>query len=287
MKKRLFLAVLEGLGIGETPDASDYGDAGANTLKAIYDYGKLNVPFLRNLGLFNLYDIGVGRRSCIVFGAFGQCAPSSRGKDTVEGYLELSGNIVKEELPPVTDIDSTSFRHLSHHKRTFIDLIRANGKDVLTIGRATDFFGERVPGVTDSQSDQRQCLNSIADAIRSSFDGICIAGLPIPRGDSSSGDVAAMCRSLTYFDKRISKFVQLMNPQDMLIITGLHGSNSPSGERCSREYVPFLVLSGSIKRAFRIEDDLSLADVSATALDFFNIENKLDGTSILPVISKK
>ena len=54
MAKRVFLIVLDSVGIGEAPDAADYGDAGSNTLKACFDTGKLAVPNMTKLGLFNI-----------------------------------------------------------------------------------------------------------------------------------------------------------------------------------------------------------------------------------------
>ena len=56
-KRRVFLIVLDSVGIGEMPDSADYGDAGSNTLAACARSGKLNIPNLRQLGIFNI-EIG-------------------------------------------------------------------------------------------------------------------------------------------------------------------------------------------------------------------------------------
>ena len=51
---RVFLIVLDSFGIGELPDAEKFGDKGSNTLKACFKSGKLSVPNMKKLGLFNI-----------------------------------------------------------------------------------------------------------------------------------------------------------------------------------------------------------------------------------------
>lgn len=52
--KRAFIVVLDSMGIGYEPDAADFGDVGANTLKSIRNNENFNCPNLQNLGLFNI-----------------------------------------------------------------------------------------------------------------------------------------------------------------------------------------------------------------------------------------
>ena len=54
MKKRVFLIVLDSLGAGEAPDAADFGDKGANTLRSLSRCDRLAIPNLRRLGLANI-----------------------------------------------------------------------------------------------------------------------------------------------------------------------------------------------------------------------------------------
>ncbi len=98
--ERLILIVLDGVGVGELPDAAVFNDSGsnsiANTAKAI---GGLNLPNLQKMGLGNLAKIiGVAPRKNTT-GAYGKMNEASKGKDTTVGHWELTGIISPKPLP--------------------------------------------------------------------------------------------------------------------------------------------------------------------------------------------
>lgn len=99
MTKRVFIIVLDSVGIGEMPDAANYGDAGSHTLKACYDTGKLHVPNLQKLGLFNIEGIGCGEKAAAPLAAFARMREASAGKDTTIGHWEIAGIISPKPLP--------------------------------------------------------------------------------------------------------------------------------------------------------------------------------------------
>lgn len=92
MFKRVFLIVMDSVGIGELPDASRYGDEGSNTLGNIAESQQgLNVPVLEKLGLGCIAPLkGV---ECVVCprASYGKMAELSRGKDTTSGHWEMAG----------------------------------------------------------------------------------------------------------------------------------------------------------------------------------------------------
>lgn len=97
--KRVFLIVLDGVGVGELPDAPVYGDQGSNTLgnlsKAV---GGMDLPFLEQAGLGKLTKIqGVGADT--IGGMFGKMAEVSPGKDTTTGHWEIAGLILSKPFP--------------------------------------------------------------------------------------------------------------------------------------------------------------------------------------------
>ncbi|MCR5307344.1 MAG: phosphopentomutase [Oscillospiraceae bacterium] len=93
MAKRVFLIVLDSCGCGELPDAADYGDAGSHTIRALVETGRLHVPNLTKMGLFNIDGIGCGTPVEAPTAAYGKCAERSRGKDTTTGHWEIAGLI--------------------------------------------------------------------------------------------------------------------------------------------------------------------------------------------------
>ena len=93
MAKRVFLIVLDSCGCGELPDAGRFGDEGSHTIRSCYDSGKLHVPNLARMGLFNIDGIGVGTPAESPCSAYGKCAERSAGKDTTTGHWEIAGLI--------------------------------------------------------------------------------------------------------------------------------------------------------------------------------------------------
>ncbi len=102
-KRRVFLIVLDSVGIGEMPDSAQYGDEGSNTLAACTRSDKLDIPTLRQLGIFNIQGVGCGTPVEHPTGAVARLAEASKGKDTTIGHWEISGVISPKPLPTYPD----------------------------------------------------------------------------------------------------------------------------------------------------------------------------------------
>ncbi|MFB9277302.1 phosphopentomutase [Cohnella cellulosilytica] len=90
--KRIAVIVLDSVGIGELPDAGQYGDAGAHTLGHIIERTPgLALPNLRKLGLANIASLGAWQPEPAPSGYYGKMAEVSVGKDTMTGHWELAG----------------------------------------------------------------------------------------------------------------------------------------------------------------------------------------------------
>jgi phosphopentomutase len=100
MINRTIVIVLDGVGVGETPDAGEYGDVGSNSVgNTARVVGGLNLPNMEALGLGNLTDIlGVPPRRQTK-GAYGKCREKSSGKGSVVGHWELMGILTKDPFP--------------------------------------------------------------------------------------------------------------------------------------------------------------------------------------------
>ncbi len=101
--KRVFLIVLDSVGIGGAADAKDFGDDNPNTLKSIAASKNFNTPNLARLGLFNIDGVDFYRREENPRGAFARVIEASAGKDTTIGHWEIAGIISKKPLPTYPD----------------------------------------------------------------------------------------------------------------------------------------------------------------------------------------
>ncbi|MGE0593486.1 MAG: phosphopentomutase [Vicinamibacterales bacterium] len=99
---RVILIVLDGVGIGELPDATAYGDVGSDTLGNLARRVPLAVPTLRALGLAQVAAIG-GPAASAVTGAFGRMQEASAGKDSVTGHWEMMGIVLDRAFPTFPD----------------------------------------------------------------------------------------------------------------------------------------------------------------------------------------
>jgi len=95
---RAIVIVLDGVGIGELPDAASYGDHGSDTLGNIARRVPLEIPTLRRLGLPRVAAIG-GSAGGNAEAAFGRMAERSAGKDSVTGHWELTGIVLDRAFP--------------------------------------------------------------------------------------------------------------------------------------------------------------------------------------------
>ena len=100
---RVFLIVLDSVGIGGASDAKDFGDDNPNTLKTIAASGKFHTPNLARLGLFNIDGINFYQREENPLGSFARVVEASAGKDTTIGHWEISGIISERPLPTYPD----------------------------------------------------------------------------------------------------------------------------------------------------------------------------------------
>ena len=97
--KRIIWMVLDSVGIGEMPDAAEYGDAGSDTLGHIAQSRKLHLNNLCRLGLGNIRPLDRLPPDPAPQGAYGRCALASPGKDTTTGHWEMAGIHLAKPFP--------------------------------------------------------------------------------------------------------------------------------------------------------------------------------------------
>lgn len=92
------LIVLDGFGIGESPDAKVFGDEGSNTFLNTNKQKPFNIPNLEKLGFKNIDGINLKTNEEVV-GCYARLEEISMGKDTTTGHLEMSGVVLEKPYP--------------------------------------------------------------------------------------------------------------------------------------------------------------------------------------------
>lgn len=97
--KRVFLIVLDSVGIGAMPDAAEYGDEGTNTLRSAASSPFFAMPNMKKLGLFHIDGAGFEVPEGEPLAVIARMREASSGKDTTIGHWEIAGVLSKEPLP--------------------------------------------------------------------------------------------------------------------------------------------------------------------------------------------
>lgn len=384
---RVFLIVLDSFGVGNAPDAAAFGDEGSNTFKACYNFGKLNIPNMKKLGLFNIDGVDFGEREKEPLGAYARLVEESAGKDTTIGHWEIAGIISEKPLPVFpngfpsdvikeferrtgrktlcnkpysgtevikdygaehmktgalivyTSADSvfqvaanenvvpvkklyeyceiardilkgdyavgrviarpfvgtspenfarTSNRHdfsLLPPSKTMLDILKDNGKDVLSVGKIIDIFaGQGITEFVRTVSNADGMIKT-AEFQKKDFDGLCFVNLvDFDMKYGHRNDVAGYTNALNEFDIALGDFMKNMREDDVLMLTADHGCDpsTPSTDH-SRECVPLIICGNNVKSG-NLGTRKGFACIAKTILSMFNLKNTFFGEDLAPEI---
>src|SRR5699024_8652024 len=102
--KRVFVTVLDSVGIGEAPDAENFGDSGADTMGHIAEVlGDLHLPNMEKLGLGNICEFPGVKKVEKPEAHFGKMREASNGKDTMTGHWEIMGLHIEKPFQTFPD----------------------------------------------------------------------------------------------------------------------------------------------------------------------------------------
>lgn len=384
---RVFLIVLDSFGVGNAPDAAAFGDEGSNTFKVCFDSGKLNIPNMKKLGLFNIDGVDFGEREKEPLGAYARLVEESAGKDTTIGHWEIAGIISEKPLPVFPDgfpdevikeferrtgrktlcnkpysgtevikdygvehmktgalivytsADSvfqvaanenvvpvkklyeyceiardilkgdyavgrviarpfvgtspenfarTSNRHdfsLLPPSKTMLDILKDNGKDVLSVGKIIDIFaGQGVTEFVRTVSNADGMIKT-AEFQKKDFDGLCFVNLvDFDMKYGHRNDVAGYTNALNEFDIALGDFMKNMREDDVLMLTADHGCDpsTPSTDH-SRECVPLIICGNNVKSG-NLGTRKGFTCIAKTILSMFNLKNTFFGEDLAPEI---
>ncbi len=185
----------------------------------------------------------------------------------------------------------TSNRHdyaLKPFGKTAMDALRDAGLDVISIGKIKDIFdGEGITRAMKSKSSVHGMEQTI-EVAKEDFHGLCFVNLV--DFDALWGhrrDPRGYAQEIEKFDVNLGVLLKELKEDDLLIITADHG-NDPTytGTDHTREKVPFLAYSPSMKGSGKIPETDTFAAIGATVADNFDVrmpENTI-GASVLDVL---
>lgn len=169
---------------------------------------------------------------------------------------------------------------------TMCTLLERAGKTVYGIGKIEDIFCHR--GITKSNhaAGNPACMEAMFAAMQEDFDGLLFVNLvDFDMLYGHRRDVQGYAAALEAFDAQLPRIQSLMQEQDILMITADHGCDPcHTGTDHTREHVPLLVWGAQIKPGVNLGTRDSYADISATVLDAFGLDNPLKGKSFLSQI---
>ena len=182
----------------------------------------------------------------------------------------------------------TSNRHdyaLKPYGKTILNTLKENNFDVIAVGKINDIFdGE---GITETHKSKSSVhgMEQTLEIMDKDFKGMCFVNLV--DFDALWGhrrNPVGYAEELEKFDVNLGKVLDKLKEDDLLIITADHG-NDPTytGSDHTREYVPFLAYSPSMKGHGQLEDSKSFATIAATIAENFEVkipENTI-GESVL------
>lgn len=182
----------------------------------------------------------------------------------------------------------TANRHdyaLKPYGQTALDALKAAGLDVISIGKIKDIFdGEGITEAYKSKSSVHG-MEQTLEIVEKDFTGLCFINLV--DFDALWGhrrDVNGYANELEKFDVNLGLLLEKLRKEDLLIITADHG-NDPTyvGTDHTREKVPFLAYSPSMKASGNLGVSQSFATIGATIADNFEIQmpEGTIGTSVL------
>ncbi len=168
--------------------------------------------------------------------------------------------------------------------KNVLDILDKNSIKTISIGKIGDMFNERGLSVSLKTRNNLDGMMKLVDISKSNFKGLCFANLN--DFDSLYGhrrDKDNYLRSLEEFNFYLPILLKNIKKEDLLLITADHG-NDPTfkGTDHTREKLPIIMYSPSLKNTGLLKERNTLADIGATILDNFKLNNEFEiGESIL------
>lgn len=166
---------------------------------------------------------------------------------------------------------------------TILDKMKESGHEVFAIGKIEDIFaGCGITGKYHS-TNNKAGIDATIKSLSDVKEGLIFTNLvDFDMLYGHRNDVVGYANALKEFDTKLPNIISALNKEDLLIITADHGNDpTTKGTDHTREYVPLLVYSPSMKCGVNLGVRDTFCDISETIADIFKIKGTGHGTSFL------
>ena len=170
-----------------------------------------------------------------------------------------------------------------------LDTIKANGLDVIAVGKISDIFAGK--GVTEAvrTADNVEGIERTIEYTKKPFHGLCFVNLvDFDMKYGHRNDIDGYAKALTYFDSKLPEIMENLKDEDILMITADHGCDpsTPSTDH-SREYTPLVIYGKQLKNNVNLHVKKTFSDIGATIVEYLGLPLEIKGSSFLNEIIEK
>lgn len=207
-------------------------------------------------------------------------------REMLVGEVGVGRVIARPFVGEYPNYTRTSNRHdysLVPPKTTMLDRLKDNNYSVIAVGKINDIFAGK--GITEfvRTKNNDDGMEKTIEFAKKEFEGLCFVNLvDFDMLYGHRNDVVGYANALTKFDEQVTDVISNLNEEDILIITADHGCDptTPSTDH-SREYTPMVMIGKKVKSGTNLKTRESFADIAATILEYFGVEQEVSGESFL------
>ena len=205
-------------------------------------------------------------------------------REILVGDVGVGRVIARPFVGEAPNFKRTSNRHdysLLPPKDTMLDALIEAGIETRGIGKIYDIFAGKGIQKSIRIKNNEDGMDQTIKTLDEDFEGLCFVNLvDFDMVYGHRRDVDGYANAATVFDKQLATFMEGMKDDDVLMITADHGCDPGfTGTDHTREYIPLLMYGKNIKAGVNLGTRPTFADIAATVLDIFGVENTSDGTS--------
>ena len=213
-------------------------------------------------------------------------------RELLTGKYAVGRVIARPFVGEYPNYERTPNRHdysLLPPKKTMLNILKENGKDVIAVGKISDIFAGSGIGESHTIVSNADGMEKTIKLQKKDFEGLCFVNLV--DFDSKYGhrnDIDGYAQAVTDFDKQLGKFLKGMRDDDLLIISADHGCDPKTKSTDhSREFVPMLAVGKGVRENNNLGTIKGFDAIAKTILENFDIKSKeISGTSFLKEILK-